>query len=196
MKKNSGKIFVILQNNSFGKIFINFLSPFKIENKHLEVESQFLFKLRKSWVAFQWLYLSSGPYNLIYFPVRNIIRRPWSLPTQLIPEISLNLLRRAESSLNFCIRCGESVKFQSISLYPQIHVKKKYSVKRESMISPSLLFLYETLQIWKLKIFPFYNNKLLISNKLITFWKVMLEKNFLENEILPQRGKTKFWPKV
>ena len=88
----------------FHKIF----SPLKIENKHIEVENQFLFKLQKSLVVFQWLYLLSGLYNLVSFPVKNIIRRPWSLPTQLIPEISLNPLHGAESSLNFCIRCEKS----------------------------------------------------------------------------------------
>ena len=94
-------------NNFFHKIFLNFLYPLKI-GKHIEVENQLLCKLRKSWVVFRWYSLPSGLYNLISFPVRNIIRRPWSLPTQLIPEISLSPLRWAESSLNFCIRCGKS----------------------------------------------------------------------------------------
>jgi len=104
-KKTLETFFVIFPNQFIflHKIFPNFLYPLKIENKHIEVENQFLFKLRKSFVVFQWLYLPSGLYNLISFPVRNIIRRCWSVPTQLIPEISLDPLRIAESSLKFSV---------------------------------------------------------------------------------------------
>jgi len=110
---------------------------------HIEVENQFLFKVRKSLVVFQLLNLPSGLYNLVSFPVRNIIRRPWNLPIQLIPEISLNPLRRAESS-----------KFLR-SLWEKWHkfivsnpcLKKFFCKERmkEDITFPS--FLYETLQI-------------------------------------------------
>jgi len=47
----------------------------------------------------QWLYLPSGLYILISPPVRDVIRRSWSHSIQLIPEISLDPLHKAESSL-------------------------------------------------------------------------------------------------
>jgi len=127
-KTFSGKFFVILPNNFFHKFFY----PVQIENKHIEVENQFLFKLQKSLIVLQWLYLPSGLYNLISFSVKNIIRRPWSLLTQLLPEISLDPLRRAESSLNFCIRCEKSgINFNQFHYNLKSMFKKSSSVNRE-----------------------------------------------------------------
>jgi len=100
-KKIFGNFFVIFPNKFFSETLCKFPSSLKIENKHIEVENQFLFNLQRLLVAFQWLYLPSGLYNLISFPVRNT-------PTQLTPEISLNPLRKAESPLNFCISCAKS----------------------------------------------------------------------------------------
>jgi len=57
----------------FHKIFVNCLYLLKIENKHIEVESQSLFKLRKSLVTFQWLYLQFWPLQFDIFPHSEIL---------------------------------------------------------------------------------------------------------------------------
>jgi len=149
------------------KILRNFLSPLKIENKHTEAKNQFVFKLRKSLVAFQWLYLPSGLYNLISSPIRNITRRPWTLLTQLIPEVILGPLRRAESSLNFCIHCRKSgINFNQLheslkSMFQKILLSREikcYHLPFFYMNSPNLKILNSSILL-------FESNKLLISNK-------------------------------
>ena len=75
-KKNSGNFEIIFPNKFFSPIFINSLDSFRVGNKHIEVENQFLPKLQKASIVLQLLYLPSNLYILMSSPVKDIIRRP------------------------------------------------------------------------------------------------------------------------
>ena len=123
MKKKFWKFFLIFPKNFFvQKIFI---SSLKVKNKYIEVENQFFSKLQKALIVLQSLYLPSNLYILIFSPVKD-------LPTQLIPEKSLDPLHTAEPSLNFCIRCEQSgIDFNQFHESLKCMVKTNSSVKRE-----------------------------------------------------------------
>jgi len=68
-KKFSGSFFGIFPNQIFcQKIFINFLYPFKTENKHIEVENHFFFQVTEIMSCVPMVLPSIWPVQFDIFP--------------------------------------------------------------------------------------------------------------------------------